>query len=805
MNSTASAHDQTHNTLWRTRLGCALRTVLACTIVGCTTLYGPEPLQRLLSYSAFSYVTTILIVSEGTLGGALRGFWLVVYAAVQVLIPSMLSLWLIGPARFTNALAAVAVALSAFVAALPESTPLLCKRLAFGQTVIVYVGTVVYGAQTRPFMHPIHVVSSTALGALASFLATLFPFPRLAHWEVKRACSLYTENASKRLCLIVEALSNHDTSTAAATRELIAQEKCLSKTGLELLQIVRDNQGGMAWERPSIKFLKSGLKDLGEKLQEVEVPLRGMEIALSFWPELLHIGMIDKELKQVLQISKERIIGLKLKNIAKRIVSSEGESEISEKRPLPAKSTTTTSFSIPMNPAALFILYCMEFLQDDPPTIPNSDNTPKKTEESNGTLNSFQRALNNLIIRPPSSSSSSSRHKLVFAFKCSISLGFATLFGLMYDKTNGYWSGLIIAISFVTGRHAVFALANDRAQGTAMGSIYGVLCSFLFPRFLELRFLLLLPWIIFTSFLIHSKKYGQAGAFSAAIGALLILGRKNYGSPTKFAIARITEATIGLICFILVELLFNHSRAATLAKSQLSQSMRVFRDCVENIVICSSKENALASSGRLREKLQELKYHVKELETFILEAEREPNFWFVPFDGSCYHKLLRSFSTLVNLLHFVAYKIEFISEASQRLEGDLEEQLKQVSYDIELFSRRVGSSLRCLEEEASSATTLQVALKKDSQVENLSCNIENAFMHLSGDDEDAEDILIRHLEEFIDKIYACDCRVTDKLKRQMALCLGGLVFCIHGFAREAKDIEKKVKEFIIWKNPSTMQ
>ncbi|PON44526.1 P-hydroxybenzoic acid efflux pump subunit [Parasponia andersonii] len=799
MNSTASAHHQTHNTLWRTRLGCALRTVLACTIVGCTTLYGPEPLQRLLSYSAFSYVTTILIVSEATLGGTLRGFWLVVYAAVQVLIPSMLSLWLIGPARFTNALAAVAVALSAFVAALPESTPLLCKRLAFGQTVIVYVGTVVYGAQTRPFMHPIHVASSTALGALASVLATLFPFPRLAHWEVKRACSLYTENASKRLCLIVEALSTHDTSTAAATRELIAQEKCLSKTGLELLQIVRDNQGGMAWERPSIKLLKSSLKDLGEKLQEVEVPLRGMQIALLFSPELLHIGMIDKEWEQVLQMSKERIIGLKLKNIAKCIESSEGESEISEKRPSPAKSTTT-SFSIPKNPAALFILYCMEFLQGDPPTIPNSDNTPKKTEESNGTSNSFQRPLNNLIIRPPSSS----RQKLVFAFKCSISLGFATLFGLMYDKTNGYWSGLMIAISFVTGRHAIFTLANDRAQGTAMGSIYGVLCSFLFPRFLELRFLLLLPWIIFTSFLIHSKTYGQAGAFSAAIGALLILGRRDYGSPTEFAIARITEATIGLICFILVELLFNHSRAATLAKSQLSQSMRVFRYCVENIVICSSKENALASSGRLREKLHELKYHVKELETFIAEAEMEPNFWFVPFNGSCYHKLLRSFSTLVNLLHFVAYKIEFISEASQQLEDDLEEQLKQVNYDIELFRRRVGSSLRCLEEEASSATTLQVALKKDFQVENLSCNIENAFWHLVGDDEDAEDILIRHLEEFIDKIYSRDCGVADNLKRQMALCLGGLVFCIHSFAREAKDIEKEVKELIKWENPSTM-
>lgn len=60
------------------------------------------------------------------------------------------------------------------------------------------------------------------------------------------------------------------------------------------------------------------------------------------------------------------------------------------------------------------------------------------------------------------------------------------------------------------------------------------------------------------------------------------MGRRDYGSPTEFAIARITEATIGLICFVLVELL-NPARAATLAKTKLSQCIEVLRDCVENV------------------------------------------------------------------------------------------------------------------------------------------------------------------------------------------------------------------------------
>jgi hypothetical protein len=170
--------------LWIERLGSALRTILACSIVGCTTLYGPVTLQRLLAYPAFSYVTTVLIVSDATLGDTLRCFWHTFYATLQVTILSAIGLWLVGPARFTNGLAAAAVALSAFAVALPESTHLMTKRLAFGQIVIVYVGVAIQGAETEVIEHLIRVASSAALGAMASVLAMFFPYPRLAYNEV---------------------------------------------------------------------------------------------------------------------------------------------------------------------------------------------------------------------------------------------------------------------------------------------------------------------------------------------------------------------------------------------------------------------------------------------------------------------------------------------------------------------------------------------------------------------------------------------------------------------------------------------
>ncbi|TQE02809.1 hypothetical protein C1H46_011538 [Malus baccata] len=176
--------DHQTQSLWRMRLCSALRTALACIIVGCTTLYGPPQLQKYLTYSSFSYITTILIVPDATVGDVMRSCWHVIFATAQVLVSSVLTLWLVEPKNFSVGVAAAAVALSAFVVALPESTHLMSKRIAFGQFVNVYVGTVIHGAQTGVVMHPLGVASSTALGALASVVAVLFPYPRLSYYEV---------------------------------------------------------------------------------------------------------------------------------------------------------------------------------------------------------------------------------------------------------------------------------------------------------------------------------------------------------------------------------------------------------------------------------------------------------------------------------------------------------------------------------------------------------------------------------------------------------------------------------------------
>ncbi|KAK6290442.1 hypothetical protein POUND7_001983 [Theobroma cacao] len=791
----------TPKALWRVRLGSAFRTVLACTIVGCTTLYGPEPVRRFLTFPAFSYVTTILIVSDATLGDALRGCWHVLYASIQVLLPSMLSLWLIGPARFSHGLAAMAVALSSFAIALPDSTHLMAKRIAFGQTVIVYVGAVIQGAETRVLMHPIHVASSTALGALASVLAMLFPYPHLAYIEVRKTSRSYAENASNRLNLLVEAFCARDN---VAALDLIAEARSFSKTGAKLLRSIKGKHEGMLWEKPRFRFLKPKRSDPGEKLQEMEMPIRGMEVALSTCISF-PVRMLDEELQGVLQISKKQI-ALKLEQAKCSVpfdaaTAPETKGEYTDRSSWTQKAISTSHEDL----SPFFFLYCMELLQDGPECIVENEEGKSKIQESSQPKKQGESRVELIWCSLLSFSRLLSSERLVFAIKCSLSLGLAVLLGLIYNKENGYWSGLTIAISFVTGRQPTFTMANARAQGTAMGSVYGILCCFIFQKLADLRFFLLLPWIIFTSFLRHSRMYGQAGGISAVIGALLILGRKNYGTPSEFAIARITEATIGLICFITVEILLHPARSATLAKTELSRTIGALQDCFEVIGLYNRQKEI---STKQREKLKKLKYHVGKLENFIAEAELEPNFWFLPFHCSCYNKLLRSLSKMADLLPFAIHQSEFLSQASQRLGIHWEEIQEQINNDLEHLRDKIGSLVKCLDEVLLIKSLAE--LENELQKENASHDLElgksangDFSTRLGHERNSIAEIVWPSLQRMMEVANETEGNeVEEKLKSQVLLCLCSLGFCINNMKREAIETEGTIGELLKWVYPA---
>ncbi|XVE79612.1 hypothetical protein DITRI_Ditri14bG0072300 [Diplodiscus trichospermus] len=785
--------------VWRTCLASAFRTALACIIVGITTLYGPASLQRQVAFPAFSYVTVILVVTDATLGDTLHGCWLALYASVQSLGPAMLSLWLIGPAKFSNETTALAVALGGLVVVLPKSTHLIAKRIALGQIVIVYVVGFINGEQTEPIMHPVHVAASTAVGVFACVLALLLPYPRLASCEAKKNCKLLAENGSERLKLLVKALCAEDKAAAAAS---ISQAKLLSAAATKLLQSIKRFQGSVIWEKLPFKFLSHYYTNSGEKLQDMEMALRGMEIALENVPSFPGRLTLDGELKDGL-LRLEDHICLTIKK-AKSFLPGDSLT-VPESNAEDIMKFLQTLQTIPpthQDLPSFFFLFCMELLHFK--SSSKATTNKNQVQKNGGSSSPISSKQNGFSFKEVWNSCGLKSKRVMPAFKFSLSLGFAVLFGLIYSKPNGYWSGLPVALSFAAAREATFKVANIKAQGTVLGTVYGVIGCFLFERFFPIRFLSLLPWFIFSSFLRQSKMYGQAGGISAVVGAVLILGRKNFGPPSEFAIARIVETFIGLSCSIVVELLFQPSRASTLAKIELSKSLETLHECIGLVSLQVSEANLVENQNKL-------KINVNQLGKFIGEAEVEPNFWFLPFHNACYGKLLGSLSKMVDLLLFGAHAIASLEQESTKLETSWKETVNNLDDDLKLFKEPIGSSIQYL----GKISLIKSLPKLDKELEknNISHDLEmgkspcpNFFRASAGsEDEDEMDKVLnsflQHSKELVDIIHGIE--GEKEIKSQMVLSLTALAYCIKSLIRETRYIEEGIRELVQWENPSS--
>jgi len=556
-------------------------------------------------------------------------------------------------------------------------------------------------------------------------------------------------------------------------------------------------QDALEWEQLQTRIFNSHWIDPEDKLQYFELPIRAMDIALSTCT--FPIRVIDEDLKGILlkctgEFNKK--LGQELKFFAPfdATATSEMKKEILTKNLSMAYKDLPTSF----------FLYCMHLLLDGAPIVKKMDPMLRKTSKngnSQWSINNIRDIVMNLF---------PTKNNLVFPLKSSLSLGFAVFLGLTYNKENGYWAGLIVAVCFVNGRHSTFSLANARGQGTAMGSIYGVLCCFFFQKLMDIRFSLLLPWVFFSSFLMYSRMYGKAGGISAVTGALLVIGINHDEDPSKFALARIVEATIGLICFVIVEILFNPFRASTQAKVELAQCLRSLQHCIDQIAVImpSEKEKSSSSCQASKEGHLKLKSAVDQLEEVTMEAELEPNFWFIPFHNACYKKMLESLSTMVDLLLFVAHSMENIKLLLQKDETFFVDLHDRVNENVGSVKKKVGLTLNCIEK----ITKLKSLRELENELMNVNLSVDidkqeypkkDAFW-IWNEDEEVDNItysFLHHLEEMANKTSTN----TDEevLKGQMLFHYGCLGFCTGRLMRETIKIHNEVKELLMWENPSS--
>ncbi|KAI3961982.1 hypothetical protein MKW92_013714 [Papaver armeniacum] len=792
---------------WQSRLGAAFRTALACTIIGFVTLFSPVVLQKEVAFPALSYVTVILVVTEATLGYTVQGCWHALFATCQGAVPAFLILWLVGPARHSITASVLAVTFTSFAVMLPESTHLICKRIALAQIVILYSVTSVKGVHTKVFMHPVHVAASTGVGTFAALLALVFPYPRLASYEVRKNCLVFKENFSRRLNLFVNAFCAENKTSALAS---LSQAKSLGRTGTTVIQNIKIKEKSMQWEKPLNKLTKQYDMNPTDRFQALEIPLKGIELALissTSFP----IRVVDQELKSLLFTLKEQT-NLHLNQASQASPSCTSTvPETSGKEVLPKlflQPPHTINFLTRNDLPSFFFLFCMKLLHDESMISQSADSTNKPETNTQESMQKQYQCTKKLFMISNLFSRISTK-RLIYAAKCSASLGLAVLFGMIFNKENGFWAGLTVGVGMAGGREATYKIANNKAQGTVLGTIYGLLACYVFTGHLVFRFLSLIPWIMFASFLRRSRMYDQAGAVSAVIAALIMLGRKNYGPPSEFAIVRITEAFIGLSCSIMLEILLQPTRASTMARGGISKSLKLLYQFVESIDFCIDSGNkSKMFLKELNEKENKLRDSINELRNFIAEAGVEPNFWFIPFHGVCYGKLLGSLSKMVDVMHFATQAIGLIVQESHKFGATW-----VIGEDLDLFKKVVNSSVQCFEK-VTSLESLE-KLEKELESKNISCDVESGksaaigseFNVLISENEEAlEKVLssfVKHTRELVDEAHSFEGDDRDKIKSQMVLCLSALGFWIDCLMKETREMEKSVQELVQWDNPTS--
>lgn len=568
------------------------------------------------------------------------------------------------------------------------------------------------------------------------------------------------------------------------------------------LILIDDQQGHMQWER--LPWSKPFYKNTAEKLQRIQMPLRGMEIALTSSPSF-PVGILLDDggpLKEGL-LQLEEHISLTLPEQLQLKFSSPPASSSTVPEST-ADNVAKSIHNIQTIPAShkelpyFFFLFCIKLLHNE--SIANSTNScvqPNSPSKNEGANDSGKPKGSALLMNVD-------RRRLMPALKCSLSLGLAVLFGMIYSKGNGIWAGLPVAITYSSPREATFKVASLKIQGTVLGTVYGVLGCFIFRRFVNLWFISLFPWFIFVSFLQRSRIYGQAGGLSALLAALIILGRKNFGAPTEFAITRIVETFIGLFCSVLVDVALRPTRARTLAQLQLCKSLQGLRNYIGSISLCSSKYN-------LEENLEVLKANVNELGKFVEEAEVEPNFLFMPLPSAAYSRLLVSLSKMVDLLYHVAQALRLLEQETSKPEVSWKEAADKVDGDLKLFSEMLTSLIESLEEVASIKSL--AALEKELEEKNISYDLElgkssiTSLSRLGGsgnrEDEMEKMMISSYLQNSREIVERIEIVEDEEVRSRMVLSLCGLGFCMSSLMRETREIEQSMKEIVQFENPSS--
>ncbi|CAM0145726.1 unnamed protein product [Urochloa decumbens] len=795
---------------WRSCVASGLRAALACTIVGLVSLYAPAAVRRRITFPAFSYVVTVIIVTDATLGTALRGAVSALHATLMGAAPSVLALWLAHRTGATQSVLATStvVALTAFAVALPESVGPVAKRVALGQIIIIYVATFRRGEGFAPLMHPANVVACTALGVTAALLAVLLPWPRLASREARDKSTAYKALAAERVRVMADAatiiITDDGSSSCSRHRRwqmaaCVSEAKRLASASAALLRRMSAIKEDVQWERVAAATA------LDDDISMLEMPLAGMQMALSMMMnKQLICPIIQEEHRHAGDIMAMMRDQIRLALLApNKLHATAGL--WSSKPPRFLRLPLQPQHKLGPFWLFLFSLYQLRGAAEGllvannekiaPATMPATqqessiDGQPSPLDGGQA-----EKKMANHHHPVAAAATTTMGNKLVAAAKCGFSLGLAVLLGLLFSNDHGFWSGLIVATTIAMGRDSTWTVAAARAHGTALGSVYAAVGCLLISQqcllTMDLRFMALLPWMVLVALLKRSRTYGPAGGIAAALSGIIIMGRRYEEPPMAFTVSRLIETFIGIACAVMADILFQpRARPSLMARGQLTR-------CITTMLLLANDDDV--GRGPLSQsQSQQVLASLALLRRHAAEAASEPSYlWLPPFPEACYDDIQGSLGRMAQLLHLY-------HQARMAVVDD-----DRMAIQRRHFNSLVSTSLRhclCMLMMSSSSPAdhphhnrlEDEASKQDIETGNaiISCcykEEEEDHCEATMTPEEAVGAFLAHTQEVLDD----DCQAQEAEDAEdrglLVCCLGSMGLCIGEIITEARRLEAHI-------------
>ncbi|CAM6112392.1 unnamed protein product [Calypogeia fissa] len=464
----------------------------------------------------------------------------------------------------------------------------------------------------------------------------------------------------------------------------------------------------------------------------------------------------------------------------------------------------------------------------------NGDAKVNNAPEGDGAAGRPWEVLRKLGLKP-------SKTQTKRSLKTALSMVLATTFGFLVlkGKTQAFWAPVTVGFIIGNFQGGSWRISNLRLQGTVLGSIYGFLALNASNNHKWAILLLLTPWVIFSSYIRYSPDYGYSGLVSAFTAAVLMLGR--YQNDIKsFAMDRITENFVGIMCFVFVETVIFPERAVVLVRRELVSSLVSLRDCVGAIVSVYTEE-ALQECPDCRSlaviQIKQLEHRLRasfaNQSVLSKEAALEPDLWFVPFPAEVYPKLIAIQGRMLDLLYFMVCSLHATTE--ECVSEQMETLLKPLRTSLTALQEEVIASLDFLQEilqvkpvheggivprlkrwlaccpgltTATESRTSRGDVEQQTQPQSTSPYPHHPLLVLGRRDRSVDGIptslkaIMDSFERSFEEVFESLIAKTKEegaiymLSNTVMMSFGSLTFSLHALLRETVHLEKAVHELL---------